>query len=142
MNPFEQTSACADRLYKEYKKHPRLIIACDFDDTVFNFHGYPDTDFKRIKNALTECAALDFYIVCFTASQVTRYDFIRKHFSDSMGISLDGINQNVIELPYGNNGKIYYNILLDDRAGLGQALDILEKLLTKINHEKHTATNP
>ena len=39
-------------------------------------------------------------------------------------------------LPYGNNGKIYANIYLDDRAGLEEALIILEKALLIIENEK------
>ena len=48
------------------------------------------------------------------------------------GIVLDSINKNPIPMPYGNHGKIYYNILLDDRAGLGQAYDTLTELLKMI----------
>ena len=132
MNPFEQTKRCVDRLHAEYQKHPRLIVAVDFDDTVFNFHNYPDTDYDRIKAVLKRCAALKFYIVCFTASPINRYSFIREHFLHEYKIPLDGINQNVIDSLYGKNGKIYFNILLDDRAGLSQALEILEQLLNKI----------
>jgi len=41
-----------------------------------------------------------------------------------------------IKLPFGNNGKIYYNILLDYRAGLGQALDALEIFLDNIQNSR------
>jgi hypothetical protein len=48
-------------------------------------------------------------------------------------ITIASINENPIDLPFGNNGKIYYNILLDDRAGLGQALDTLNKTIELIH---------
>lgn len=132
MNPFEQTSRCVERLFNEYKKHPRLVIACDFDDTAFNFHKYPGVSYERITALLKECKRHNFFVVCFTASPVARYDFIREHFKNEIGVELDAINENVIDTPYGKNGKIYFNILIDDRAGMGQAMDILEETLRKI----------
>lgn len=140
MNPFEQTSRCVERLFNEYKKHPRLVISTDFDDSVFNFHQYPDTSYERIISALQACKRLNFFVVCFTASPVSRYDFIREHFKSVIGIEIDGINENVIDTPYGKNGKIFYNIHLDDRCGLGQATDILETLIQKIQNETNTLT--
>lgn len=133
MNPFEQTDRCVDRLYKEWKKHPRLVVACDFDDSCFNFHNYPDVSYDRITYLLQECKRLNFFVVCFTASPVSRYGFIREHFKSVIGVEIDGINENVIDTPYGKNGKIFYNIHLDDRCGLGQSMDILETLILKIN---------
>jgi hypothetical protein len=32
MDPFTSTSNIVKRLHKEYNKHPKLIIACDFDE--------------------------------------------------------------------------------------------------------------
>lgn len=135
MNPFEQTDRCVDRLYAEYKKHPRLIVAVDFDDTAFNYHNYPDVEYGRLKYILSECKRLDFFVVCFTASPISRYEFIRNHFESEMGVKIDGINENVIDTPFGKNGKIFFNILLDDRGGLGQSMDILETLILKINRK-------
>jgi len=135
MNPFERTDRCVDRLYAEYKKHPRLIVAVGFDDTVFNYHNYPDTGYSRIKFIMSECKRLDFFIVCFTASPTSRYGFIRDYFKSEMDIEINGINENVIDTPFGKNGKIFFNLLLDDRAGLYQALEILENLIVKINRK-------
>lgn len=43
-------------------------------------------------------------------------------------------------MPFGNHGKMYYNILLDDRAGLGQSLDILSQTLENLNQPITTTT--
>jgi len=48
------------------------------------------------------------------------------------GIKISSINKNPIDLPFGNHGKIYYNHLLDDRAGLESALKILKSLIDRI----------
>jgi hypothetical protein len=46
-------------------------------------------------------------------------------YAKSVGIRVDSINRNPIDIPYGNNSKIYANIFLDDRAGLEEAKEIL-----------------
>jgi len=130
MDTYFDTIFCAQRLYKEWEKHPKLIIACDFDETVFDFHKIGSTH-SDIISLLKECKAAGFYVVLFSASKPERYPFMIE-FMKEQGIEVDAVNKNVIELPYGNNGKIYYNILLDDRAGLFQAATILSILLNRI----------
>lgn len=136
-NPFLTLDGCVDRLVREYKKHGKLIICVDFDDTLFNFHSGDYTleqneiDHKQVLDLLRECKRRGFYVTIFTASVPTRWERMRKYCSD-MGIEVDSINKNAIELPYGNHGKIYYNILLDDRAGLYAAVETLQKFFEVI----------
>ena len=134
MDAYFNTERAVARLYNEWKKHPRLIVACDFDDTVYDTHENGFT-FDRVISLLKRCKELDFYVVVFTASKVERYPMIEEHFN-KLGIKIDGINKNVIELPFGNNGKIYANIFLDDRAGLAQAYTTLLTLTELIKVEK------
>ena len=129
-DPYLHVHDCAIRLFVEWQKHPQLIVAVDFDDTVFDFHLSGSTHEKVIA-LLKRCQALGFYIVLFTASAPERHKFMNDHML-GQGIVLDSINKNPIPMPYGNHGKIYYNILLDDRAGLGQAYDTLTELLKMI----------
>ena len=133
VDPFFDTCLCAKRLKTEYDKHNRLIIAVDFDDTVYDFHGF-GREFDAVVDLLKRCKKLGFYVVAFTASDPTRYGFIERHFA-SVGIELDSINKNPIDLPYGKFGKIYYNILLDDRAGLYQAYTILDIVVSQVEQE-------
>jgi hypothetical protein len=129
-DPYFSTDLCVSRLYKEYIKHNRLIVAVDFDDTVYDWKS-ASHDYPKIFELLLECQNLGFYIVVFTASKSDRYDMI-KDYMLSNGIEISSINKNPIELPFGNNGKIYYNILLDDRAGICQAYEILRLTVEKI----------
>lgn len=123
---YTSTEVCVERLLKEYKKHGKLIIAVDFDSTVYDYYS-DGGDFPRAWKIIKECKDAGCLIVCFTASDVKRWEKIKQHFLNN-GVELDSINENPVKgLPFGHWGKIYYNILLDDRAGLGQALDILEK---------------
>lgn len=134
MDTFADHQYCVDRLLKEYRRHPRLIIAVDFDDTVFPW-TFQDSDHSEILQLVRDCQSINFYIVCWTASDPSRYEMIEKYFLGS-GIRLDSINKNPIKLPFGNNGKIYYNILLDDRAGLASAASILREVVDIIKREK------
>ncbi len=143
-DPYKNTRFAAARLFKEWQMHPRLIVACDFDDTVFDFHGadgdgYPRFTHDSAINLIRDCAALNFYIVVFTASAPSRWDAIRKYMKEVVNVEIASINANPIPLPYGNNGKMYYNILLDDRAGLGQAMNTLEFLIRKIKQQMHVS---
>lgn len=130
MDTFFSTNNAILRLYNEWTRHPKLLIACDFDDTVFDFHKNGN-DHSMVINLLKKCNELGFYVTLFTASKPHRYDFMTNHMKE-LGVKIDAINENVIELPYGNNGKIYYNILLDDRAGLGQAYTVLSSVIEMI----------
>jgi hypothetical protein len=126
------TDACVKRLWDEYVKHRKLIVAFDYDETVFDYHKKGRT-YEKVINLLRECQDLDFYLVLFTACDPSQYEDQRNYLRE-LGIEIASINENPIDLPFGNNGKIYYNILLDDRAGLGQAVDILQTLVTRINY--------
>jgi len=129
-DPYTDMSIAVDRLYKEYKQHPRLIVALDFDDTIFDFHK-SGSNYPRVIDVVQRCQALGFYIVLFTGTVQERWED-QILYAQKMGIKIDSVNKNPIPLPFGNHGKIYYNILLDDRAGLGQAVETLENLLRRI----------
>jgi hypothetical protein len=101
---------------------------------VFDFHE-EGCQFPEVWRVLRNAQDIGFYVVAFTASRPERYEFINKYFEIN-GILLDSINKNPIELPYGNNGKIFYNILLDDRAGLKEATLILDFVTTVIKERK------
>lgn len=116
MDTYRIHASTVARLTKEYKSHPKLIIAVDFDDTFFPW-TQENSIHDEVRALVRRCQKLGFYIVCFTASDARRYDFIRSYFAQH-GVTLDSINVNPIPLPYGNNGKIFFNILLDDRSGL------------------------
>lgn len=133
-DPYFNTRRCIERLYAQYLRNPRLIIAVDFDDTLFDFHK-TDATYPEVIRLLKRCNELDFYVVVFTSSANARHSEIRAYI-DSLGIKIAGINTNPIPLPYGNEGKIFFNLLIDDRAGLGQACEILKKTLARIRRRQ------
>lgn len=134
-DPYFDTQICVERLYNVYKKHGNIIIACDFDETVFPYHN-PNDKFEGVVNLLRECSDLNLDIVIFTSGLNERNDFMRQYCKER-GIILRGININTNEnIIFGREGaKIYYNILLDDKAGLGQAYEILKLTVEKIKNK-------
>jgi len=126
-DPYINGEVAVNRLLKEYQEHGKLIVAVDFDGTINDFHneGY---EFPRVRDVLHRCKLHNFTIVVFTANKDHKAIYDR---CDELDIEIDGININVLP-QFDGAGKIYYNILLDDRAGLGEATYILERVLDKI----------
>lgn len=113
------------RLFKEWKEHSKVIISIDFDDTLKPWKSLGnERDIKRVIN-LIKLIQNHTYNVIFTASDNDRHQEIRD-YCKSIGIRVDSINKNPISLPYGNEGKIYYNINICDRSGIKEATEILE----------------
>ena len=117
-----------NRLKSEYKKYGKLIIAYDFDDTVFNYHNNPkmcNDDVVELLRAWKDHA----YLICFT-SRLDLTDVV--DYLKQNNIPYNSINENMPGLPFGNNEKLYYNVLIDDRAGIPWAYVALERLLEEI----------
>ncbi len=113
-----------DRLVKEWEMHGKIIIAVDYDDTISPWK-LEDFDPKQTLEVLRVAKQTGAYVVIFTACSPDRFSEIREYCS-SVGLEIDAINENPIQLPYGNSKKIYANIFIDDRAGLNESLNILE----------------
>lgn len=131
-------SECLRRLVAEYKKYGSLIVAVDFDNTLYDFHGVGDT-FHNIIELLRLCKEFDFHITIFTSCNEDRYEFIRQYMKDN-DIPFDAINETPDFIPY-KGRKVYYNILLDDRAGLESAYKTLWTVITQIRSERSFAAS-
>ena len=136
-DPYFSADACYTRLLKQYREHGKLVVAVDFDGTLFDLHkkGFRFPDVIRL---VRRCHELGFTIVIFSAACRERYDGIRKHLADK-NIPFDAINENVIDRGEGDysTSKIYYNILLDDRAGLSAAYHTLNSLVNFVEYERN-----
>ncbi len=119
------------RLLYEWIQHKKLIISVDYDSTIFPYQTIDNPeDIARTIKLVKMAKELGAYVVIFTASDVSRYEEIQL-YCEEIELPIDSINVNPIKLPYGNNGKIYYNINLCDRSGLVNALDILEETINE-----------
>ncbi len=139
-DPYLNQHRCVQRLLKEWRKHGRLIVAVDFDDSVWPFHDTNHTHDKVIA-LVKECSDLGCLIVIYTASDPSRYPMMRA-FLEGRGIKVASVNENPIELPFGRWGKIYYNAFLDDRAGLASAYEQLRQVVYLVKREKGLTSPP
>lgn len=126
-------SECVKRLLDEYKKYGSLIIAVDFDNTLFDWNERGDT-FSGVINLLRACKAENFHITIFTSCNDDRFPFIRQYLNDN-NIPFDAINETPDFIPF-KGRKVYYNHLLDDRAGLESAFKILQTVIGQIRSER------
>lgn len=118
---------CYQRLENEYKKYGKLIIAVDYDDTIYDFHQL-GRSYLCVINLLKRWRN-HAQIIIFTGNGVDKFHEIESYCS-RYGIPYDGINcdSNVNV----NGRKIYANAYLDDRGGLPMVYEHLLKLINKI----------
>lgn len=115
------------RLLEEYEEHNSLVVAYDFDNTVYDFHK-KGWKFDDVVNLLRKLKSLNCYLIVFTANE--EMEMVVNYLVEN-NIPFDGINENP---PFfkSTSRKIYYNILLDDRAGLKECFDDLNKLYNEL----------
>ncbi len=128
LHPFN-TKSCINRLKSEYDKYKKLVIGFDFDNTIFDMHN-TGGDYSMVISLLQECKKLGFILCLYTAD--LREDWIEwkvkycKHFK----IDPDYINESPL---LSGTKKPFFNLLLDDRAGLESAYIILHNIVTYAN---------
>lgn len=129
MDYFLDDKNCIERLFNEWKKYGSIIVAYDYDNTVFDYYnkGY---SYQQIVELLRECKKMKFHLTVFTSCNDDRFPEIKKYLEEN-NIPFDGINETPDFIPF-KGRKVYFNILLDDRAGLSSAYDQLWKVIYSI----------
>ncbi len=125
-----------NRLLTEWKKYGKIIVALDFDLTIFDFLNV-GMEFNDVINLIKRCEKIGIYLLVFTCRQEKDYPIISKYYEEK-GLKYDKINENV-DFLHGQmtSRKLYYNICLDDRAGLSSAYNILLKAVEHMEYEKN-----
>ena len=131
-DPYFSTDRCVTRLLEQYALHNNLIVGYDFDDTVYDYHNHGYRYDKAI-SLLRKCTELGFTMVLYTAQETEEGILNCDRVCESLDIGIDYINRSPV-MP--RSDKPFFNILLDDKAGLGQACEILEKTLNEIEKLK------
>lgn len=119
-----------ERLRKDYMEHGSLFVAFDYDNTVFDYHNQ-GINYDKIIDLLRTCNSLGFTLILFTGNEEAKLEIIKKDLKNR-DIPYDLINEN----PLMKTRKPYYNILLDDRAGLYEAYKNLKKLTDEIRNKE------
>lgn len=119
------------RLFNEYQKYGSIVVAYDYDNTVYDFHHKGET-YDEVIQLLRDLKSIGCYLIVWTANEneVSVIEYLTE-----MDIPFDTINENP---PFwkSQSRKIYYNALLDDRAGLIQVYQELKLLVSLIKREK------
>lgn len=125
MNSYLNDRKAIDRLKREYLEHKNLVIGFDFDDTVFPYHEGIIVD--DVLKLLQKCKKLGFTLCIWSTCSRPRDIFYKIAITKSLNIEPNYINESPI---FNGTTKPYFSILLDDRAGLSSAYNIL---LTTLN---------
>lgn len=121
MDYYLDNENCINRLTEEWIKYGKIIISYDFDDTVFDFWNKGRT-YYDVVSLLQRCRKIGAHFIVFTANN--DIEMIEKYLNDN-DIPFDKFNENMEFIKF-TSRKIYYNILLDDRAGLQSAYECLK----------------
>lgn len=133
---FEQNASI--RLLKEWKKHGKIIIAYDYDDTVFDFHNKGHSH-AGVQSLLRQCKEVGAYFIVWTGAKEDRYPEIIKHLI-KQELPFDKINENM-EFADFTGRKIFANIYLDDRGGLSSAYKVLQYAMMRMQEFKEVKIN-
>ena len=116
---------------REYDKYNGLVVAYDFDNTVNDYHNAGD-NYVEVIELIREAKVMGCYLIVFTAEVNTKKV---KKFLKENNIPFDAINKNP---PFRESKarKIYYNVLLDDRAGLRSAYEQLKAVFDRVKERK------
>lgn len=132
MDKYLETDSAYSRLWAEYKKYNSLVVAVDFDDTLFDFHGTGGS-YGLVQQLIRDLKTIGCYIIVWTGNsdKVFIVDYMLKY-----NIPYDTINENP---PFykSESRKIYANVYIDDRAGLKQVYDDLTLLVYKAKKENY-----
>ena len=115
------------RLWNEYKKYGTLVIAYDFDNTIYDFHKKGNT-YIQVIELLRQLKSIGCILICFTANED---NIFIESYCKLYNIPLDKLNESP-DFFKSNSKKIYFNDLLDDRAGLQQVYQELNLLIQLI----------
>lgn len=114
------------RLIEQYQKQDKLIIAYDFDDTVKPYWCAGCTMVQSILRRIRD--NINAYFIVYTCNKDHEkiVDFLNKN-----DIPYDSINENAPFAP-DISGKLFYNVFLDDKAGLGEVVNTLDQFLNLV----------
>jgi response regulator RpfG family c-di-GMP phosphodiesterase len=118
------------RLVDEYKKYGSLVIAYDFDNCIYDYHSKGHNYFEVIE-LIKKAKEINCFLIVFTAEK--DLDKVTSFLNDNR-IPYDSINENP---PFFKSDarKIYFNLLLDDRAGLLSAYTQLKETIEIIKNQ-------
>ena len=121
---------CAERLLAEYKKYDKLIVGIDFDNTIKPIN--PEHNCEEIITLLQRCSQDPKIVLClWSIYQDEKEIEFKVNYCAKRGIEVDYIGMSPFQM--GTGSKQFFNVLLDDRAGLESAYYNLKYVLDNAN---------
>lgn len=117
---------CAERLLAEYKKYDELIVGIDFDNTIKPIN--PEHTCEEIISLLQRCSQNPKIVLClWSICQDEKEIEFKVNYCVERGIKIDYVGASPFQM--GTGLKQFFNVLLDDRAGLESAYYNLKYVL-------------
>lgn len=121
-----------ERLKSEYNKYKTLYVSFDFDNTIFDNHNLGLINTVKIIELLQKAKKAKFKLILYTICKNDSNLNFKLAFCKIFGIEPDYVNESPLLADVSRNKKPFYNILLDDRAGLGSSYRILNSLINSL----------
>lgn len=135
MDKYLVTNSAYERLWAEYKKYGSLIVAVDFDDTLYDFHGTGES-YEMVKQLIRDLYSIGCKIIIWSGSEDV--NTIAAYLKEQ-NIPWDLINENLQINGNWASGKdsrkVYANVYIDDRAGLVQVYKDLSRLFYEVTEK-------
>lgn len=124
-DPYCNHARVINRLKEELEKYEFLIIGFDFDDTIYDYHkkGYT---YDGVINLLRKAKELGFILCLYTVEPDSHKLTWKISYCTNLGIGPDYINKSPVMI---GTTKPFFNILLDDRAGLYSSYLALKEII-------------
>ena len=136
MDYYLQPEHSSQRLLEEYRHYQSLVVAFDFDDTVYDFHQ-KGRQYSEVIQLLRDLKKIGCHLICWTGQQDLH--FVASYLNTN-AIPFDIINENP-PFHQSDSRKIYANAYLDDRAGLRQVFEEL-RIVVRYANNALAALNP
>lgn len=133
MDKYLKPNSAYDRLWAEYQKYGSLIVAVDFDDTLYDFWKTGES-YEQVRQLVRDLHKANCFIAIWTGNQ--DIEFVTNFLKEN-NIPFDSINDEapVSKKVLGDNipRKLYANVYIDDRSGMFQVYSDLRKLVYNLN---------
>lgn len=127
-HPFNAESSIS-RLCEEVDKYGKLIIGFDFDNTIFDYHN-TGGNYSEVISLLQECKRQGHTLCLYTTEPDPGRLHWKVEYCRHFKIEPDYLNESPL---FKGTVKPFFNILLDDRAGLEESYMILKRVINYVN---------
>jgi hypothetical protein len=120
-----------EKLIRTFSEHRKIIIGLDFDDTIFplTISEYIEERCARVQSLIKSFKKEDIVLCIYTVSDNSSLKY-KEFILHSLDINFDYVNRSPVII--GNGDKPFFNILLDDKAGLNESIEILTEFKKEI----------